>query len=491
MFKHFFNLQWKSFFRSASFKTEIWFKILMGFGALYFIAVFLGLGFGSYFMIEEMGLGDPLRVVNQFMIYYLAFDLVFRYMLQKMPVTNIKPLLYLPFKKSEVVNYSMGKTVVSFFNWMHAFFFIPFSIILLTKGYPAFNVIGWHLALMALIYCLNFVNVLVNNKDNVFYVFAGLFLLAGLAQYNKWFDITQYTQPIFDFFYDLPWTAIIPWVLLVGLYFWSFSYFKKHMYLDAGLATKTAEAKTENLDWLNRFGNLGTFLKNDIKLIKRNKRSKTSVIMSFFFIFYGLLFFTNSIEVYEGPVWGIFAGIFCSGGFLFSFGQFVPSWDSSYYPLMMSQNIKYREYLNSKWYLVIIATVISAILCSFYIFIAGWEAYLAIIVGAIYNIGVNAYLVLWGGAYIKTPIDLTSNKKAFGDKQAFNAKTLLLTLPKLVLPLIIFAIGYYLISPTAGYVMVALSGVLGFVFKNRVFEVIEKIYKKEKYKTLAAYKQKA
>ena len=488
MFKHFINLQWKSFFRSASFKTEIWFKILMAFGALYFIAVFLGLGFGSYFMIEELGLGDPLRVVNQFMIYYLAFDLVFRYMLQKMPVTNIKPLLYLPFNKSQVVNYSLGKTVVSFFNWMHAFFFIPFSIILLTKDYPAVNVIGWHLALMALIYCLNFVNVLANNKDNVFYVFAGVFILAGLAQYNNWFDITVYTQPVFDFFYDVPWSAAIPWVVLLGLYFWSFSYFKKHMYLDAGLATKRSVAKTENLDWLNRFGNLGTFLKNDIKLIKRNKRSRTAVIMGFFFIFYGLLFM-GGIDVYEGPAWKIFAGIFVTGGFLFSFGQYVPSWDSSYYPLMMSQNIQYREYLNSKWYLVIIATIISTFLATFYLYF-GWEAYAAIVVGAIYNVGINAYLVLWGGAYVKTPIDLTSNKKAFGDKQAFNAKTLLLTLPKLFLPMVIYAIGHFTISPVAGYIFVALFGVAGFIFKNKVFELIENIYKKEKYKTLAAYKQK-
>jgi len=67
-------------------------------------------------MIEEAEMGDPLRVVNKFMIYYLAFDMVFRYMLQKMPVTNIKPLLYLPFKKSQVVHYSLGKTIVSFFN---------------------------------------------------------------------------------------------------------------------------------------------------------------------------------------------------------------------------------------------------------------------------------------------------------------------------------------------------------------------------------------
>ncbi len=490
MFKHFLNLQWKSFFRSASFKTEIWFKILMGLGALYFILVFLGLGFGAYFMIEESGWGDPLRVVNQFAIYYLGFDLVFRYMLQKMPVTNIKPLLYLPFKKSQVVHYSLGKTVVSFFNWTHAFFFIPFSIILLIKGYEPINVIGWHLGFMALIYCNNFINVLVNNKDVIFYIFAGVFVLLGLSQYYNWFDITAFTGPLFDKLYDIPVTALLPWTILLGLFGASFNYFKKNMYLDGGLATKTTEAKTENLDWLNRFGNLGTFLKNDIKLIKRNKRSRTAVIMGFFFIFYGLLFFTGSIEVYDGPFWRIFAGIFVTGGFLFSFGQYVPSWDSSYYPLMMSQNIQYREYLSSKYYLVIIATVISTILSSWYLYF-GWEVFAAVLVGAIYNIGINAYLVLWGGAYVKTPIDLTSNKKAFGDKQAFNAKTLLLTLPKLFLPMVIYAIGHFLINPIAGYVFVAAFGLLGFVFKNKVFEMIEKIYKKEKYKTLLAYKQKA
>jgi hypothetical protein len=33
---------------------------------------------------------------------------------------------------------------------------------------------------------------------------------------------------------------------------------------------------------------------------------------------------------------------FVSGGFLITFGQFVPSWDSSYYQLMMTQNIPQR-----------------------------------------------------------------------------------------------------------------------------------------------------
>ncbi len=488
MFKHFFNLQWKSFFRAASFKTNLAFKILMIFGALYFIAVFLAMGVGSFFIIKKAGLGDPLRVVNRFMIYYLVMDLYIRYMFQKMPIMNIKPLLYMPFKKSAVVKYSLGKTVFSFFNWMHAFFFVPFSIVLITQGYNALDVVVWHLALMALFYANNFLNIMMNNQDKIFYPMVAILAILGLCQYNGWFDITIYTAPIFDAFFDTPWAFLIPILLLTWLVYSSFNYFKKHMYLDGGLATKHTEAKSEDYTWLNRFGNLGTFLKNDIKLIRRNKRSKTTVILSVLFIFYGMLFGSGAVEVYEGPIWSIFAGIFVSGGFLFSFGQFVPSWDSSYYPLMMSQNIQYREYLSSKWYLIVIATVISTVISAFYLYF-GWEFYLAIVVGAIYNIGVNSYLVLWGGAYIKTPIDLTSNKKAFGDKQAFNVKTLLLTIPKLVLPLIIFAAGYYLINPISGYIAVALSGVLGFVFKNQVFKMIEKIYKKEKYKTLLAYKQ--
>ena len=489
MIKRFLNLEWKAFFRSASFKMNLALKVLMIFGALWMIASFAMLGFGSYYLIKEkLGL-DPLEVVNRFMIYYLIFDLAMRYFLQKMPVTNIKPLLYFPIKKSQVVNYSIGKTLISFFNIVHAFFFIPFSIVLLIEGYPALNIIGWHMAVLGLLYCNNFINIFVNNKDVVFYLILGVVIvLAGLQYYNV-LDITQFTYPIFQALYDMPYLAVIPIVLAFILYRTAFKYFRSNLFLDAGLSIKEATAKTEDFAWLNRFGSVSTFLKNDIKLLKRNKRSKMTLFMSFIFIFYGLLFFTNAVEAYQGPFWRIFAGIFVSGGFLFSFGQFVPSWDSAYYSLMMSQNIRYKEYLSSKWYLMVIATVISAIISIFYLY-WGWQAYAAVVVGAIYNIGVNSHLVLWGGAYVKTPIDLTSSKKAFGDKQSFNAKTLLLTLPKLFLPMVIYAVGHYTLGEVFGFALVAISGVAGLLFKESVFKIIEKVYKVEKYKTIAAYKQK-
>lgn len=488
MFKHFIKLEWKSFFRSASFATNLALKIVMGFMAIYFMVIFIAAGVGVFFLLKEEFHLEPLATVNKYLIYYLVGDLVIRYFFQKMPVTNIKPLLNLPIKRDTIVHFSLGKTSISFFNMLHAFFFIPFTVVLLMNGY-GFQVILWHFGIMALIYANNFINVLLNNKDSVFYSILAVVASFGLAQYYQIFDVTNYTQPFFQGMYSTNFLFLIPILLAIVTYYFSFDYFKKNLNLDTGLAKKSDEAKTENFTWLNQFGTLGTFLKNDIKLLKRNKRSRTTVIMSFLFIFYGLLFFTNSIEAYQNPAMQVFAGIFVSGGFLFTFGQFVPSWDSAYYQLMMSQNIQYREYISSKWWLMVIGTLISTIIASFYLYF-GWQTYMLIVVGAIYNIGVNSHLVMLGGAFVKTPIDLTMANKAFGDKQAFNIKTMLISIPKLAVPMILYALGYSLFSANIGFLFVALAGVLGFAFRNKVFAMIEKIYKTEKYETIAAYKQK-
>ena len=485
MIKKFIYLEWKAFTRSASFGANLAMKILLGFLMIYFSLLFIGAGVGAFYILKKMNV-EPLITINQFLIYYFLFDLIVRLLMQAIPVLNIKPLLVLPFKKPTIVHFSLGKTALSFFNWAHALFFVPFSVVLALEGYDIIGIIMWLLAIFSLIYINNFLNIILSNIDKLFVVFVALAIGLGAAQYYKLFDITIYTTPFFQGLYTQKGLFLIPALVLIGLYRFTFKYFKNNLFLDAGLSKKEDIAATENLVWLNQFGTLGTFLKNDIKLIRRNKRSKTTLIMSFFFLFYGLIFFGNS---QQPAVMYIFAGIFVSGGFLFVFGQFVPSWDSSYYQLMMTQNIPYRGYITSKWWLIVIATFISTILASFYLFY-GWEVYLTIVVGAIYNIGVNSHLVLLGGAFTKTPIDLSNASGAFGDKKAFNVSAMLLTLPKLLLPLGLYGLGLYLGDKTLGLLLVTIAGVLGFVFRNTVFSIIEKRYKIEKYSTISAYKQK-
>ena len=139
---------------------------------------------------------------------------------------------------------------------------------------------------------------------------------------------------------------------------------------------------------------------------------------------------------------------------------------------------------------MVIGTAVTAVVASFYLYF-GIHIYLMILAGALYNIGVNSSLVLLGGAYTKTPIDLNSTKGAFGDKKAFNAKTMLISIPQLGGPMAFYALGYYLINPTAGLLFVALAGVIGLLLKNKAFDLIVKIYKNEKYAALDSYKQKS
>lgn len=486
MIQKFLYLEWKSFYRSASFATNLGLKILMGFIAAYFILVFLALGIGTFYILKKMNL-DPIVTVNKFMIYYVVMDLISRLLLQKIPVMNIRPLLVFPIKKSTIVHFSLGKTILSFFNLVHGFFLIPFSIVLMVEGYDVLSVILWYSAIFSLLYINNFINIILSNKDNLFTFFLIVAAVLGGLHYYGLFNITDYTAPLFNAIFNTYWVFSIPVVALIALYYATFQYFKRNLYLDAGLSSKHDIAETEDLTWLNQFGTIGTFLKNDIKLIKRNKRSKTTVGLSVMFLFYGLLFFSTT--AFYGPVMHIFAGIFVSGGFLITFGQFVPSWDSAYYQLMMTQNIPYRGYLSSKWWLMVIATILTTTIASFYLYF-GWQIYLTIVVGAIYNIGVNSHLVLLGGAYTKTPIDLSSGKGAFGDKKAFNIKTMLISIPQLALPVLLYWLGSRYVSANVGLALVASAGVIGFAFKEKAFSLIEKIYKSEKYATIAAYKQK-
>lgn len=487
------SLEWKSFIRSAAFKQNLAFKIFIGFFAVLLIIEFALLGGGSYYIIQEfiedgeIAANSPFEVINRFLIYWFVFDLSYRYMLQKMPVANIKPLLHLPFSKSKIVKYALGKTAISFFNILPAFFFVPFSIVLIIQGYDIAGVISWHFAAFFITLSINFLNVFMNNMDKVFYPVAALVFGLGFLHYYDYFDITQYTLPIFQFFYEQWWSFLIPAVICYLLAQYAFTYFKNELYLDSGLKTVAKEATTEDLSFLDRFGKVSTYLKNDIKLIKRNKRAKMTFIMGFLFAFYGLIFTTDIYSNFTGMK--VFAGLFCSGGFLFSFGGLVPSWDSSYYKLMMSQNIPYRDFLLSKWWLMVVVTAVSTVLCSFYIFI-GWDWWFAILAGAVYNIGFNSSVVLWGGAFVKTPIDLTSTKKAFGDSKAFNVKTLLLTIPKIILPVVIYYAFALPLNETAGFIAIAVTGLLGLLFRNKIFNLIEQIYKNEKYDTIAAYAQK-
>jgi hypothetical protein len=207
--------------------------------------------------------------------------------------------------------------------------------------------------------------------------------------------------------------------------------------------------------------------------------------MSFLFGFYGIIFFSQDIYL-DMPAVLMFAALFTTGGFAINFGQFIPAWDSTYYKLLMTQRSSYKDYLNSKYILMICATAIMLVLTTPYYFM-GWEIYGLVIVGAIYNMGINSLVLLFAGAYIKKPIDLDG--PAMGNMQGSSANQFIIIIPLLGIPAGLVYLVNYLSDFNTAIAVIGGLGVSGLLLKQYAFRYLNQLYSKRKYQTIQAFNQ--
>lgn len=486
MIKRFINLEFKSFMRSSTLATNLVMKILQIFLIIYFLLIFAGLSVAAYYYPKKELHLDPLHFVSRFVLYAVLADLCLRYFMQQMPTQNIKPFLTMNIPKKSIVSYLLSKTFLSFFTWGNAFIYVPFVVLLLINGYSIIGSLAWLLAIIFLYFLNNVLNILMNGKDSIVYVLTIiLFVLIGL-DYYKIISLLDFSGKIIYAFYEKPWLVIVPLIAFLVVLYFAYKNIFNNFYLDKGLEIKKEEGKTENIKFLNQFGIMGTFINNDIRMLKRSKAAKSIAIGGFLFLFYGLLMF--STPVYRTPYMLMFLGIFVTGGFQMLFGQRVPSFDSSYYPLMMTLNVPYKDYLKAKWWLVTIVTFISMIIVLFYAYF-GWDVYFTFFAAGLYNIGVNSQITLLSGAFNKNPMDLNTAKKSMGQQNNFSFKNILLVIPKMLLPMLVFGVANYFFGTIGGVLAIAVLGIIGFLLREKIFDYIVKLYKKEKYDTLIAFKK--
>ena len=488
MISHFLKLEWKQFIRSASFGKSLGLKILMGFFALYFILSFLTIGIGGYFILKKIfPESDPLQIVNSYLLFAILGDLIFRYFMQKLPIMNIKPMLTLQIKKSTLVHYVLGKSSFSFFNILGLFFYIPFALVLIKEGYNVAGVLGWLLTMILIIQSANFLNFIIN-KNNIAFAILSLILISliGLQKFDI-VDVVGSGGSIFDIIYTNPIYSLFGVVVLISLYQLNYKQLHGQVYLDAAVSVKVEEVNTSDLTWANKLGDVAPFIKNDIRLIWRNKRTKTVFLMSFLFLFYGLVFFTQ--ETYrEMPAMLMFAALFVTGGFTLNYGQFIPAWDSAHYKMLMSQSFKYRKFLESKWVLMVAMTTILYVLSFPYLYF-GTDIFLMITAGAVFNIGFNSLFLLYSGSFNRKKIDLT--KSGFGNTQGTSATQFLIIVPLMLLPMLLFWIFNKFVGHNAGFIVVATLGIISLLLKNYAMNFIEKKYIKDKYAMINAFGKEA
>jgi hypothetical protein len=454
------------------------------------MAMFLLMGVAMYPLLKKFYPDqDPFVVFNGFLFFWILGDLFVRFFFQKLPVMSVKPLLTLPIKRKSVVNFVLGKSALSFFNFLPLFAIVPFGTMLISEGYDTSTILIWMLTIVIITLINNFLNFIIESLSSETELsFLPIILLVGGLYGLNHFGLISFSDLIANGINGItknPVMILIPIAILMVLYYFNFKILRGKLFLDNSLKAKTKEANTTSLEWTKKFGDIAPFMQLDLKLITRNKRAKSSLWMLIMGLLYGLFFYPQPIYA-EMEFMFVFIGIFVTGIFLINFGQFIPAWDSSYYKLLMSQNIKYEKYLKSKFTLMILSVIIMFVLSIPYVYF-GWKILIAHFAAAIYNIGVNSHVIMYGGSFNRKKIEL--DKRAAFNFQGTGAVQWLIGIPLMIVPMVIFGALNYFINFETGIAVIMLLGLLGIMFHQKIMKAITKKYLDSKYKMIDAFSQ--
>ena len=488
MKRSFFFFAWRELVRSSNLRKNMAAKGVLIFLGLYFSLVAIMMGFNLNLFLEKSYPGQSLiTAFNSLIFIYIGFEFVLRIMVQALPTFGFQPFLIIPVRRKKIARYLLNKSLLHFFNFLPLLLILPFTFKVAVKELDTVTLIAWLVSLYLMIIVNHFLAIYVkwrtNESNAAFYGF--LALAAGIfaVDYFEVFDITGTFGKFYDLIIANPALVFVFPVLIVALYFLNHNYLWSRFYLDE-ISQKKKKTSTYDFSWLNQVGEYGKMLSLEVKMITRNKRPRTTAMMSVLFIFYGLLLYRETSEPLPEFIF-VFGGMFMTGIFGMMYGQFFPAWHSRYYPFLMAQNVKMKQVLQSAFFLMAVTNVIFYLLSLGYMYISPKVLYIHLVV-MLYNVGVNSFVIFALGLTSRKAIDLES--RAMFNYQGMGAAQWLITFPILFGPMAVYGILYAIAGGTVAYIILGSLGLIGIIMHPRLIDYFEKQYLNRKHKMIAAYK---
>lgn len=453
--------QWRSFWRAKNSGKSLTIRIIMAVLILYLFSNLILLSFYLDKILESVF--PDLNLISAFsacLLYYFLSDVLLRFQLQELPTLSVKPYLIQNIKRKQIINYLSLVSLASGFNLAPFVLTLPFliKVILPQQGLPVF--LGFLVSIAGLTFFNHFFSLWFKRKVNLnawwmlaFVVSIGLFGLLDLKLHLL--SINSFSSVIFKSFVQQPVLALFTILAALMMYRINFSFLNSNLYLDEMRSSSASSKSSTEIPFLNRFGKQGDLVANELKLIIRNKRPKSAIMMSFFFLFYGLLFYGNP-KMGVGYSASIFCGMFMTGIFIINYGQFMFSWQSSHFDGLLVNKIGIEDFFKSKFLLFTIFSTINLILTIPYVYF-GWNIILVHFIMYLWNMGVNTLLVLYFANRNYRRIDLS--KSASFNWEGVGASQWILSIPLLVTPFVIFYPLDFLGYPEAGLAIIAVTGI--------------------------------
>lgn len=463
--------QWKAATRSAAASKSVGIKILMGF--IFFI-LFLELLGGGFYLGSTLAENsqNPIADLTRYGLYFFLAILMSRYMLQKLPTFMVTPYLNLPIKKSKLVNFILTKPLFNSLNVLPLSFALAITFGL-HKHLDAYTF--WMIFSCVIIGDLfvNYLSIYIKRvqikHEYVFYIFLASFASFLLLDQFNVVNFQAISSDLFMQVIQNPLWLLAGILLFAMAYYLNFQLLYKHFSLeDFGKGDSNQRSSLENLNYLDRFGKIGTFALLELKMCVRNKRTRTMLFMTPLFLLYGLFFYSNPTYL-EMNGFLIFIGLFISGGFMMSFGLYFFAWESGHFDLMLTANNTYKDYIKAKYFLMLSTSTIIFLLSTFYVFF-GIEILIINSICFLFNIGVNSLLLLYFATNNNKHMDL-SKGSAF-NYQGVSGRHFVLMIPLLVLPILIYLPFSLMDQTNTGFALIGGLGILGLLFREKMLDLI-------------------
>lgn len=340
-----------AFDRNRFAKFLIYFMIAFWTAYLIFIGVMLSFAFEGIFPSME-----PYHIMNQGLIYLLALDFLLRFMLQPAMSQEIKPYLLMPVKKKRLIDTFLLQSGVSSYNFIWFFLFVPFALLTVVRFYGFLGMLCYLLGIWLLMvmnsYWYLICKTLLNEKLVYLLLPVGVYALLALAEFiPEGNPVSTFTMNLGEAFIEGNLISYIG-VLAAGLLL-LFINRKMQLHFIYNEIAKVEDSKMKHVSeykFLDRYGEVGEYLRLELKLCFRNKTVKTQFRMGFIVMlaFSAIIAFT---DVYDGT--GMINFI-CIYNFailsIMTLGQ-VMSFEGNYLDGLMSRKESIYNLLRAKYYM--------------------------------------------------------------------------------------------------------------------------------------------
>ena len=477
--------------RNPAFDTNRFAKFLIYFMIVYWAAIFLFLGVSLPFMFEGLVPNmEPYHIMNQGFIYVMLADFLIRFMAQPSVSQEIKPYLLMPVKRKKLISILLLKSGLDSYNFMWFFVYVPFAFLTVIRFY-GFGGMSLYLIGIWLIFVFNnywylLCKLLLGEKTLWLLLPTAVFGALGAAEFLlDGLPISRFTMDLGEGFIEGNPLSFLFMLACIGvLFFINLKLQQRMIYNEISKKEDTKIKHISEYKFLDKYGEVGEYLRLEIKLITRNKTVKTQFRMGLI-VMLGFSFALAFTDVYDGSYMTSFICLYNYAVLpIMTLGQ-VMSFEGNYIDGLMSRKESIFNLLRAKYYLTTLIILVPFLIMMFPI-AKGKITLLAAIAYLIFVAGFVFFMLLQLAVYNTRTLPLNSN--LMKSNKSSNWIQGLVTGCAFMLPLLIDKLLSALLQEEVAHILLILIG-LGFIATHNLW--IKNIYNrfmKHRYKNMEEFR---